>query len=86
MIDVKQAADVAAHYLVDLFPNQTLSNVQLEEVELTDDEKYWLITLSYPIQLRISPLNLPATKKEYKLLKIDSQTGKVRAMKIRKLD
>jgi hypothetical protein len=86
MIDVRQAADAAARSLVSLFPEQALANVQLEEVELTDDEKYWLITLSYPLTQKIAVLNLPVIKREYKLFKVDTQTGQVRAMKIRKLD
>ena len=59
--------------------------LQLEEVELSDDEKYWFITLSYPLPSPVPLLNLPP-KKDYKIFKIDSKTGQVRSMKIRKLD
>ncbi|HEX7314505.1 MAG TPA: hypothetical protein VF297_11320 [Pyrinomonadaceae bacterium] len=90
MVDVQQAAATATDYLINLYPQLTLLDVQLEEVELTEDEKYWLITLSYPL-LKVSA---PSTslagfmpfKKDYKVFKIESDAGRVRSMKIRKLD
>jgi len=52
MIDVKVAVRRARNYLmemvaeglIDLAPEAAVS---LEEVELTQDEKYWLVTLGY---------------------------------------
>ncbi|HZT60838.1 MAG TPA: hypothetical protein VFA21_19700 [Pyrinomonadaceae bacterium] len=85
MLDVKQATQSATDQLVDLYPQMARDGIQLEEVELSDDEKYWFITLSYPLPGQIPVLNLPP-KKEYKVFKIDSQTGKARSMRIRKLD
>jgi hypothetical protein len=87
MVDVRQAASTAANYLVSLYPQQIPSNVQLEEVELSDDEKYWLITLSYPVAGSglEKALNVPL-KRAYKVFKVDAATGQVRSMKIRKLD
>lgn len=82
MIDVKEAAEKATDYLMTLIPEAGKSNVQLEEVELTDDDKYWLITLSYPLT---NPLLNVALKRDYKLFKVDSENGQVRSMKIRKL-
>ena len=85
MLDVKQATLSATNHLVDLYPQMARDSIQLEEVELSDDEKYWFITLSYPLPSQISILNLPP-KKEYKVFKIDSQTGQARSMRIRKFD
>jgi len=83
MVDVRQAASTATNYLVNLYPQQTLSNVQLEEVELSEDEKYWLITLSYPVTHNLLNMQI---RREYKVFKVDAATGQVRSMKIRKLD
>ena len=44
MLDVKEAAKRASEYFAALYPPQSVSNVQLEEVELSDDGQYWLIT------------------------------------------
>ena len=49
MLDVKEAAQKASEYFAALYSDQGVSKEQLEEVELTDDGKCWLITLSYPM-------------------------------------
>lgn len=76
MIDVKEAAKTASEYLTGLYSLASWDDVRLEEVELTEDEKYWLITLSYSDKKLIP-------RREYKVFKIDAETGKVQAMKIR---
>ncbi len=74
-------------YFLSLFPQAM--GCSLEEVELSDDEKYWLITLGFDAPKKISAsnvtdlLNPPKTK--YKVFKVDVHSGKVLAMKIRSL-
>jgi hypothetical protein len=88
-IDVKEAAKAAAEYFVELYPDTQYSDLMLEEVELSEDEKHWLITLSYasqPPPLPPSGLEKLFSKqasRRYKIFKIDAATGKVEAMKIR---
>ena len=97
MIDVKEAAQRAAEYFGSLYSDKPYSDVLLEEVEMTDDEKNWLITLSYayePPASILDPLSTveraftpPKPKpRKYKLFKIDGATGNVKAMKIRSLN
>jgi hypothetical protein len=92
MIDVRQAAATATNYLISLYPQQSQSGVRLEEVELSEDERYWFITLSYPLPTYTANpigtiLNMPPqSKRDYKIFQIDTADGKVRSMKIRKLD
>jgi hypothetical protein len=76
MVDVKEATRTASEYFADLYPSNSYGDLRLEEVELTEDEKYWLITLSYQDNKMIP-------RRQYKSFKIDAQTGKVQAMKIR---
>jgi len=85
MLDVKEAAQRASEYFAGLYAEEGLSNVQLEEVELTDDGKYWLITLSYPVKPELASLNFNY-KRKYKVFKIDRKTGEVKSMKIRKVE
>lgn len=80
MIDVKQAAQAAEQYLKNLFPS--ITNIMLEEVELTDDEQFWLITLSYS---PISSENIFGLVKDVKIFKIRRDNGEIMAMKIRKV-
>jgi hypothetical protein len=89
MIDVKEAARIAAEYFAGLYDASTYSDLQLEEVALTDDEKYWLITLSYgygePTEVS-KLLNLPGGRpRKFKQFKLDAETGKVQSMTIREL-
>jgi len=85
MLDVREAAEKASEYFAGLYKDQGLANVQLEEVELTDDGKYWLITLSYPVPPEIAALNFNF-KRKYKVFRIDAKTGEVKSMKIRKVE
>jgi hypothetical protein len=81
MLDVKQAVDIASQYLIALFADKAISNIQLEEVELSEDEKHWLITLSFTESQQI----LFPPRKSYKLFKINADTGQVQSMKIREV-
>jgi hypothetical protein len=85
MIDVRQAAQAASNFIVTLYSDQVVKDVRLEEVETSDDEKYWLITISFLVQYPGGVLALPILKRQYKILKVDRQTGNVRSMKIREL-
>jgi len=81
MIDVKQAVAIASQYLTELFPDKSPANTQLEEVELSEDEKYWFVTLSFTGTIQgVIPLG-----KSYKLFKINADSGQVQSMKIRKV-
>lgn len=94
MVDVTFAVNAARDYIKKFKPllDDPLENLRLEEVELTEDEKYWLITLGYDNHLN-SSLNssdflTPAFRRperEYKLFRINADNGRVEAMKIRKV-
>ena len=90
MIDVKGAAKAAAEYFSELYSDSQYSDLLLEEVELSEDEKHWLITLSYAYKPARPPSALDILSKQsprkYKVFKIDAATGKVEAMKIRSLN
>jgi len=85
-VDARAAASAAAAYFKELYPNVTAFS--LEEVELSEDGTHWLITLSFEIRPVPQTLNAlfqpPRTK--FKLFKVDAKTGRVVAMKIRKLE
>jgi len=89
MLDVKEAAHRASEYFAGLYAGQSVSDVQLEEVELTEDGQFWLITLSYPVipssERSLMPFAL-ALQRKYKVFKIDSKTGEVKSMKIRNVE
>ena len=47
MLDVKKAVSSGLQYLKEIFPASQIRDVRLEEVMLTDDERYWMVTFSY---------------------------------------
>jgi len=84
MIDVKSATKAAISSFDHLYDNRLeRSKIQLEEVELTEDGKYWLVTLSYPIENAIP--GILQVRKEYKVLKLDAETGALQSMKVREV-
>ncbi|NUO08392.1 MAG: hypothetical protein HUU08_06870 [Candidatus Brocadia sp.] len=86
MIDVKQASKLAIEYFASLYENK-YHNLNLEEVEISEDGKYWYITLGYDIDRPFSAaLPLTKTGREFKRFKIDIGTGKVLSMQVRKID
>ncbi|WP_164851281.1 hypothetical protein [Larkinella soli] len=86
MIGVKDAAHQAYNYLKELLPG--IQDILLEEVEMDEERKHWLVTLSFFIKPErpTSPiLNLTGFEKQYKTFKIDADNGEVLSMKIREL-
>lgn len=92
-IELAQAVQIARSYLADAYRDQHPQGVLLEEVELSDDDAYWLITLGFdnphqrgPIAAAFDPLAeimRPREPRIYKTIKVDAKTGRVVSMKIR---
>ena len=93
MVDVKSAISAARDYIKEVQPllDDPLENLKLEEVELTEDEKHWLITLGYdktskPDEVpEFLPPAFQRPLREYKLFRINYDSGQVEAMKIRRV-
>ncbi len=85
-INIQVATQNATSYLHSLEPyiGGQITDVRLEEVELSEDDKFWFVTLGFdrPIE---TPFALVKNQmhREYKQFKIDAVTGDVKAMKIR---
>ena len=73
----------------------TSEDILLEEIERSEDNRAWLITLSYPVDTPAAgPLDLHAAssafkllggvpkKRRYKTLSINSESGELLSMKI----
>ena len=95
MIEVKQAAAQASNYMRDIM---NATDLTLEEVELSEDDRFWDITLSGLVPARQQPSSglmrspeLSAflannNRRVYKIIRIDAQDGIVRSMKIRNIE
>jgi hypothetical protein len=101
MIDVKTAIAKAVEFLSDVFGSEGISGIRLEEVELSDAQATWNITLSFvrrtPPDSVSSPMDVlratqaaafgvaPTGEREYKVVSIDSENGTPRSVKVRQL-
>jgi len=82
MIDVKQAVKSAFAFTSDFQDVMNATSVTLEAVELSDDGKVWLVTLSYFDSAEGIEGILKGSKRtrRYKLLRIDADSGQVLGM------
>jgi hypothetical protein len=88
-IEVRKAVGLARQYLQEVLGLQISStDILLEEVELSEDGKFWLITLSYPGPPPSSIGDLLARNmgnRTYKVVRLRSDTGEFVSVKIRTL-
>jgi hypothetical protein len=96
MIDIKEAVTAAVTQFEQLYPDSGYRDIRLEEVELTDDDKHWVITLSYmrPQTETAEETQGPASellkglakmgkhRRDYRTFRVDTDTGLVRSMKL----
>ena len=84
-ISPQEAANAAAKYAKELVPMQ--GSPTIEEVEYVEEANEWHITLGY---LSAESVNTFAyamgqRPKDYKIFRINAETGEVISMKIRKI-
>ena len=96
MINVQEAVRLALEYCAPLFGE--VERLRLEEVELSEDEKHWLITIGFDDPALSATKKVPSTwsvlglepretridERQYKVVNLDAQTGNVRSVKIRR--
>lgn len=86
MIDIRTATLNATRHLQGLAPlmGGNIQDIRLEEAELSEDERFWLITLGFnvPDQKALTPSPFDK-RRDYKQFKVDISNGDIKAMKIR---
>ncbi len=76
-MDVKEAVDRAKKFVSELFENEGLVNLGLEEVDYDDARDQWRITLGFSrrwdnqVGVLAAALNQSAFKRTYKVVLID---------------
>ncbi len=88
-IDLRQAVKTALRFFTDSFGLLKPSDAQLEEIEMSEDGRFWLITVGYDNPTAINvvshkfvlPHQVPLRK--YKIVKVDAETGRPVSIKIR---
>ncbi|MBE7158746.1 MAG: hypothetical protein INR62_09985 [Rhodospirillales bacterium] len=82
-LDVKTAVILAKQYVADLFANEGIINLGLEEAEHDDSRGVWLITLGFSRPWTTNDLNVFAVpRRDYKIIAI-SDAGQILSVKNR---
>jgi hypothetical protein len=89
MIDVREAVQTALAFVHQVMPDPRSNSILLEEIELSEGESEWAVTISVPTPYKPSLSAVMAAvgtpDRDYKVLRIDAETGKVKSLKIRKV-
>ena len=89
-IDINTMKSNIIKFLKKLQPEADYKNFLVEEAELTPEEEHWFITMGYdklktytnPTQLSRILTTFEAYEREYKVFKVEAQSGKVVSMKM----
>jgi hypothetical protein len=88
-MDVKAAVATAKQHVADLFADEKITNLGLEEVEFHDADNTWHITLAFsrPWDTVTSPFIAlregQVPKRSFKIIKISDNEGRVLSVKNR---
>ena len=92
MVTVKEAAKNALAFAQELLGENRASSLLLEEIDLSDTQEVWLVTVSVPSpRLAATSMGLlagaggTAEPRDYKIISVDAANGSPKSMKIRKL-
>jgi hypothetical protein len=89
-VDVKQAVAAAISAVQNLFAGQDIRDLLLEEVEKSEDDRHWRVTISFARLIEggnalRTALAGPEYNRFYKVIELDAVTGNLVSMKIRKI-
>ena len=88
-MDVKEAVQTAKKYVAELFTDEKIADVGLEEVEFNSMSNNWEVTIgfsrSWQTNLLVAALSNQHQKRSYKLVCINDDSGKVLSLKDRVL-
>lgn len=88
-MEVKQAVEIAKNHILDLFANEGLSNLGLEEVEFDDVSGVWNVTVGFSrpwdkLSGAFAAIAQAANPtRSYKVVKINDDSGRVLSVKNR---
>jgi hypothetical protein len=80
VVDVKRAVQNAKKFVEDVVGTTEIRRLTLEEVELADDGKSWLVTLGLALNDPFDLLRQGQVEKSVKLFRVDTTSGAVLSM------
>ena len=86
-MDVKQAVQTAKEHVVELFADEPIENIGLEEVEFDDANQVWAVTIGFSRfwggPSRDDFVRAIATSRDFKIVRIDDKRSRVLSVKHR---
>lgn len=88
-MNVKEAVKNAKVYVIDLFSEENLTNVGLEEVEYDDQSGEWVVTIGFsrPWDRSMNTMAIIAgndnPRRAYKVVRLNNTSGEVSSVKNR---
>ncbi len=85
MIEARQAVRIAMEAMGELYAEDQVPHLTLEEVELEKNETRWIVIVSFSRSFAKSTIEAMTGQQgttTYKKLEIDAETGVVRSMKM----
>ena len=78
-MDVKQAARTAKKYVIDIFSDEQIDHVGLEEVKFDHDSDVWEITIGFsrPWDRALLQIAPDPARRSYKVVRINDTDGHV---------
>lgn len=91
MVGIKTAVKAAVDFLSGLYEGQGIRDVRLEEIQLSEENDCWLVTLSFqqlvpstnPLAGVLQNVMPPQYERVYKVVAVDARTGDPKSLKIR---
>jgi hypothetical protein len=80
MVGVKEAVENAKVFVQDVVGSNEIRRLTLEEVELSEDGKDWLVTLGLALDDPFDLLNPGKPEKSVKLFRVNASSGQVLSM------
>ncbi|MGX9727141.1 MAG: hypothetical protein ACTFAK_07430 [Candidatus Electronema sp. VV] len=90
-MDVKEAVKLAKKHVLDLFADENITNLGLEEVEYNEIGREWIVTLGFsrpwdePRNTLASLAQASTPHRSYKIVRINNQSESVRCIKNREV-
>lgn len=88
-MNVKEAVALAKQHVMELFAEEKITNLGLEEVELDDQSNEWAVTVGFSRpwdepRNALAALSAPAfTRRTFKVVRISNQSSQVVSVKKR---
>jgi hypothetical protein len=84
-MNVREAVALAKKYAGEVFADEAISELGLEEVEFDESSQTWLVTIGFSRQRQVGgiPGLLTSNKRDYKVVRISDTTQKMISVKNR---